>query len=34
MKKVLFAMENGYKIKRFKEKLFEKGIEMISINNL
>ena len=32
--KVLFATENESKIKRFKNKLLEKGIELISINDL
>lgn len=34
MKKVLFATENESKVKRFKEKLLQKDIDLISINDL
>ena len=34
MKKVLFATENESKVKRFKNGLLEKNIEIISLNNI
>lgn len=34
MKKVLFATENESKVKRFKNGLIEKNIEIISLNNI
>ena len=34
MKKVLFATGNESKVKRFKNALLEKGIEIITINDL
>lgn len=34
MKKVLFATGNSAKVKRFKEKLLEKGIELISLKDI
>lgn len=34
MKKILFATENEAKVKRFKEKLLQKNIEIITINDL
>ena len=34
MKKVLFATENESKVKRFKNELLEKNIEIISLNNI
>lgn len=34
MKKILFATENESKIKRFQKRLFEKGIELVSIKDI
>ena len=34
MKRVLFATGNAAKVKRFKDKLLDKGIELLSLKDL